>query len=348
MTFHLNVLNDVANMHDGSFVELLKRFDDANDIINATNIYQPQYIHSHRHQVLYALRRLFLTWKDDKMLKKFQPMIQNAEIDIADIDPLTAFLMVTIDARMITKNIDNSSQQQYSWHCRLCIDLVYQTYQPTQPTVTRVRSFGFISKNNNIPSYIFPLLINVLKWWHGKIIFVIFPEQNQSSTLTMLYHKCINIYTESLKTHFESYFTLDAINEQLQTTVTKSIRFIKYNVKSQIIYKSFDRNDIQGRDIPSFMVALASSLPIPHCYHHIRYLDTFTINIVCSFLQNHCIYNAAYDFLYKCHGHGGIDGGIDDGIDGGIDDHAPCNVNTSSMVIKYKFKTHYYDDLLPY
>lgn len=350
--FHLHKLNNVVGTDHDNLVDLLSR--GFIDNTSHQSLSPPQY--SPHKKVLHALQRLLLTWNDVKLLTNFQPLLKNAGIDTSILDPSTAFLMVTMESRLTT---NNRQCRHHSDHCRLCIDIVYQTMSletpsrhksTNRPSITRVRSFGFMSKNDHIPSYIFPLLINVLKWWHGKVVFVLAPGTDQSIKLKLLYIQYITMYADAQKTHFESFFSVQNTNRQLQTIITNTIQSLRLNIKSQIIFQSLETQDIRGRDVSSFLVALASLSTLPwtttnpsltavyRCRpkYHLYHLDMFVIEIICTYLQNNCIYNAVYDFLHT-------NRNFSCAFQQDSDCHSGCLAFNPS---RYRLKTHYYDDLI--
>lgn len=335
--FHLHLLNDLVSQQHCNLVDLLTKRNDGSSHQSLT---QPRHDLHHMH-VLHALRRLLLDWNDDKLLTNFQPLLGNVLINTGTLDPSTAFLMVTMTSR---PTVDNDQNLHSTVYCSLQVDLVYRKLRlesSDQPSFTRVRSFGFMSKNNHIPSYIFPLLVNVLKWWHGKMVFVSAPETDQSSKLKLLYRKYITMYANVQKRHFESYFSLQNINSQLQKMVTNTIQSLRLNSKSKIIFQSFEKRDIKGRDVSSLLVALASlstatnsSRTVVSRHQYIYYLDIFIIDIICSYLQNNCIYNTVYDFLHK-----------NRHVYWACPDVEDCDSFIPSHI---RIKTHYYDDLVMY
>ena len=268
-------------------------------------------------KVLYALKRLFLVWEDDTLLIAFKPvMVENAS-DLSTINPRAVFVMVTL-----TGGNECTSRTPHMY--RLSIQLVHWTHTDTR--VTLVRSFGFRLTNNTLPSYIFPLMTNVLKWWHGKIMFV--DAGQPSPLLRLLYTKYISTYTASLVSHFDTYFSRASLDESLGQILHRCMANMA-DVVHHIQYISFTQQSIEGPDVRAFKIAIHSKRTRRYQCTHLLYQNTRTIYLIFSFLRNNCIIQAAVHHVKSA-----------------AEGAADIIADSATTVNVLKINSHYYDDLI--
>ena len=313
MVFHLHTLNGFAA---GLLHSQCTHFS---EMVDSISLSLPQ-MGSEQGKVLYALTRLFSVWEDDTLLIAFKPvMVENAS-ELPTIDPRAVFLMVRL-----TGGNECTSRTPHMY--RLSIQLVHWTHTDTR--VTLVRSFGFRLTNNDIPSYIFPLMTNVLKWWHGKIMFV---DAGQAGPmLRLLYTKYITTYTAAVLSHFDTYFSRAFLEEsfvQLLHRCTANMTDMA-DVMRHIQYNSFTKQSIEGPDVKAFKIAISSERHRRYQCTHLLYQNTTTIHLILSFLRNNCIIQAAVHHVKSAA----------EGASNVIADSATA-VNVLTI------NSHYYDDLI--
>ena len=343
MVFHLYILNE-CKCSCNHFSELINTM--ANSVCeNSDHDLQ-------RVMVCNALKRLFLIWTDITLLVAMNMHVQRISSDVSHTLQYTALAHINPAETMVVVMFTTTSHR----YGRLNLHMVHKE---EDIVVTLLRSFGFILINNASPSHIFHLMANVLKWWHGKVMFVHDASQDNQmintpdkQVLQSLYTNYMHQYHESVMHCFNTYFSHVNVNEQVQSTLSNCILSFNQDLVKQIEFKCLTKWDIEGPDVSALLIAIArpshDSTP-NHEHHfnvvggskhhqlqlqqsHLMYLSKTHIMHILSFLRNKCMFNAILNHHINARPINTT--------------NTPLGRQHTSIDQLSKITTHYYEDLL--